>query len=77
MHAPEVTDYIKREAQKLDVVSDDVDQVNKLKGSEADFDECSTFDAGKDKDGFRRYEDACDRVKNFYAVSLHALLCSI
>jgi inositol oxygenase len=70
MHAPEVTDFIKREANKLDVVSDKVDEVNKLKGSDG-YDEGSKFDAGKDKDGFRRYEEACDRVKNFYAVSCH------
>jgi len=69
MHAPEGTDYIKREAYKLDATNDNVDEVNKLKGSDA-YDEGSTFDARKDKDGFRRYEETCDRVKNFYAVSL-------
>ncbi len=77
MHAPEVTDEMKREAHKLDVVSDDVDTVNilKLKASAAEaaaaaakFDESSKFDAAKDKDGFRNYEAACDRVKKFYAV---------
>lgn len=66
MHAPEVTEYMKREASKLDDISDDVDQVNKIKGSDG-YEEASKFDEGKDKDGFRRYEDACDRVKNFYA----------
>ncbi len=68
MHAPEVTDYIRRESTKLDEVSDRVDEVNKIKGSDG-YDEASAFDARKDKDGFRRYEEACDRVKNFYAVS--------
>jgi len=70
VHAPEVTDYIKREAQKLDAVSDEIDEVNvyKLKQKQAaNFDEESKFDAAKDKDGFRQYEEACDRVKGFYA----------
>ena len=74
MHAPEVTEYMKREASKLDDISDDVDQVNKIKGSDG-YEEASKFDEGKDKDGFRRYEDACDRVKNFYAVSMCLLFC--
>lgn len=71
MHAPEVTQYMKDEAAKLDVVSDEVDDVNvlKLKALKGDYDEESKFDAEKDKDNFRRYEEACDRVKNFYAVS--------
>lgn len=86
VHAPEVTDYIKREAQKLDAVSDEIDEVNvyKLKQKQAaNFDEESKFDAAKDKDGFRQYEEACDRVKGFYAVShdyrlpLHPMLTSI
>ena len=68
MHAPEVTEYMKREATKLDIVSDHIDTVNQIKGGD-DYDQVSKFDAGKDKDGFRRYEEACDRVKNFYAVS--------
>lgn len=40
--------------------------MNKLKGAERAWDEASDFDAAKDKTKFRRYEDACDRVKNFY-----------
>ncbi|WVQ81615.1 hypothetical protein IAT38_003739 [Cryptococcus sp. DSM 104549] len=77
MHAPEVTDYIKNEAAKLDEVSDNVDEVNVLKLKEkaaaeakalADgYDDASKFDSEKDKTAFRQYEDACDRVKNFYA----------
>ncbi|ORY29143.1 myo-inositol oxygenase [Naematelia encephala] len=65
VHAPEVTEYMKREASKLDVISDGVDAVNKIKGQK--FDDGSKFDTGKDKATFRRYEEACDRVKNFYA----------
>ena len=30
------------------------------------WDDESEFDTEKDKARFRRYEDACDRVKNFY-----------
>jgi hypothetical protein len=30
------------------------------------WDDESEFDADKDKARFRQYEDACDRVKNFY-----------
>lgn len=69
VHAPEITEYIKTAATKLEAVSDHVDDVNKLKGGETAFDAESKFDAEKDKAGFRRYEEACDRVKNFYAVS--------
>lgn len=73
VHAPEITDYVKTAATKLDVVSDEVDAVNILKGNkEVDFAAESQFDAEKDKTGFRQYEEACDRVKNFYAVSIHA-----
>ncbi len=54
----------------LDSVSDAVDDVNilKLKNNHA-FDTVSEFDANKDKENFRQYEAACDRVKGFYAVS--------
>ncbi|KAI0715921.1 myo-inositol oxygenase [Cerioporus squamosus] len=52
----------------LDEVSDAVDEVNKLKGqvSADNWDDASQFDAEKDKTNFRKYEEACDRVKNFY-----------
>lgn len=63
MHAPEVTEQLKQVATKMDVVSDDIDAVNKIK-----YDDQSLFDQEKDKAGFRQYETACDRVKNFYAV---------
>jgi inositol oxygenase len=57
-------------AAKLDLISDAVDDVNvlKLKNGHA-FDKASEFDVSKEKDNFRQYEDACDRVKGFYAVS--------
>jgi len=69
VHAPEVTDYVKQSATKMDAVSDDIDEVNVLKGKKS-YEDQSEFDAAKDKAGFRQYEDACDRVKNFYAVCL-------
>ncbi|KAI0078585.1 myo-inositol oxygenase [Panus rudis PR-1116 ss-1] len=51
----------------LDRISDAVDEVNKLKGSqERAWDDASEFDNTKDKQTFRQYEAACDRVKNFY-----------
>ena len=41
--------------------------MNKLKGQQnPKWDEKSKFDAEKDKTNFRQYEEACDRVKNFY-----------
>jgi len=73
VHAPEVTDYIKQSATKMDAVSDDIDEVNVLKGKKS-YEDQSEFDAAKDKAGFRQYEDACDRVKNFYAVCLSLTL---
>ncbi|KAK3056375.1 hypothetical protein LTR09_002882 [Extremus antarcticus] len=61
----------------LEATSDAVDEVNVLKAAmrvkngtatqeEVDIYEKSQFDAEKDKTQFRQYEDACDRVKNFY-----------
>jgi inositol oxygenase len=47
--------------QKLENLSDEIDEVNSIK-----YDSESKFDANKDKANFRQYEDACDRVKNFY-----------
>jgi len=56
------------EIADLEVVSDAIDEVNKLKGSVSAraWDDTADFDAQKDKQAFRQYEDACDRVKNFY-----------
>jgi len=68
MHAPEITDYVKQLAAKQESISDEIDLVNQLKGSNnPSYDAASAFDAEKDKDNFRKYEEACDRVKNFYA----------
>ncbi|KAI0266228.1 inositol oxygenase [Gloeopeniophorella convolvens] len=61
---PALTTTQKRDGRTFDAVSDAVDDVNvqKLKL----WDEESEFDTEKDKTRFRQYEDACDRVKNFY-----------
>ncbi|KAG6844500.1 hypothetical protein H0H87_006386 [Tephrocybe sp. NHM501043] len=48
----------------LDITSDAIDEVNVLKGRL--WDEESVFDKTKEKDRFRDYDSACDRVKNFY-----------
>ncbi|KAG6872470.1 hypothetical protein C0995_009469 [Termitomyces sp. Mi166 len=48
----------------LDMTSDAIDEVNVLKGRL--WDDGPQFDANKDKQKFRNYESACDRVKNFY-----------
>lgn len=61
----------------LEETSDHVDEVNVLKAAmkvksgtatqeEKDIHEKSQFDVEKDKTKFRQYEEACDRVKNFY-----------
>ncbi|KDQ52167.1 hypothetical protein JAAARDRAFT_40516 [Jaapia argillacea MUCL 33604] len=52
------------DARAFDETCDAVDDVNVLK-SEI-WNSKSEFDAQKDKTQFRRYEEACDRVKNFY-----------
>lgn len=47
--------------QVLESLSDAIDEVNCIK-----YDSQAKFDTEKDKTQFRQYEDACDRVKNFY-----------
>ncbi|KAI5119145.1 hypothetical protein M0805_005224 [Coniferiporia weirii] len=53
-----------KDGRELDTTSDAVDEVNKLK-TRMWFEE-SEFDAEKDKKQFRKYDEACERVKNFY-----------
>jgi inositol oxygenase len=58
-----------RDGLALESLSDDIDAVNVLKDQlkkEKAMNEKSEFDLEKDKSKFRQYEDACDRVKNFY-----------
>jgi inositol oxygenase len=66
-----------RDGSALEATSDLIDDVNVLKAAlkvkngtatqeEKDIYQQSQFDAEKDKTQFRQYEDACDRVKNFY-----------
>lgn len=73
---------MKRDGQALESLSDAIDTVNMLKAKlpkqeheraqEQDTPttktlyDTSEFDQHKDKSQFRRYEDACDRVKDFY-----------
>ncbi|EFY85660.1 hypothetical protein J3458_014528 [Metarhizium acridum] len=49
------------DGQVLESLSDAIDDVNCIK-----YDSEVKFDSEKDKSQFRQYEDACDRVKNFY-----------
>lgn len=71
--------FSKRDGHALEDLSDAIDDVNVLKDTlkkqqaaekkqqeERDLYEQSEFDQDKDKTQFRQYEDACDRVKNFY-----------
>lgn len=77
--APDINENFNehRDGCALEATSDAIDEVNVLKAAmrveggtatqqEADIYGKSHFDAQKDKTKFRRYENACDRVKNFY-----------
>ncbi|KAL1956467.1 hypothetical protein VTO42DRAFT_7265 [Malbranchea cinnamomea] len=57
-----------RDGRALEELSDNIDEVNVLKAAikEKSIYEPSEFDKDKDKSKFRRYEEACDRVKKFY-----------
>lgn len=58
-----------RDGLALESTSDNIDAVNILAANmkkDRDMHEESLFDAEKDKSQFRQYQDACDRVKNFY-----------
>ncbi|KAI0554620.1 DUF706-domain-containing protein [Xylaria curta] len=64
-----VDETIDRDGLQLEATSDSIDNVNVLKGqlkNQQEWDSKSKFDAEKDKTQFRQYEDACDRVRNFY-----------
>ncbi|PLN81410.1 DUF706-domain-containing protein [Aspergillus taichungensis] len=70
--SPEPVLFTRRDGQALEDLSDAIDDVNVLKAAlsknseEKDIYDASEFDKNKDKSQFRQYEDACDRVKNFY-----------
>ncbi|KAG8740077.1 hypothetical protein FRC10_004755 [Ceratobasidium sp. 414] len=72
MRMPEYLQNNKRDGRALDEVSDAVDDVNiaKLKAlartEMGDWDSVAKFDSEKDKNAFRDYEAACERVKSFY-----------
>ncbi|KAI1463897.1 DUF706-domain-containing protein [Daldinia caldariorum] len=60
-------DTTSRNGLELEETSDKIDAVNVLKDqSQTKFDDKSQFDSAKDKTQFRQYEEACDRVQNFY-----------
>ncbi|KAI0438568.1 DUF706-domain-containing protein [Xylaria telfairii] len=71
-----VDETINRDGLELEATSDSIDNVNILKDQlkkkqqqqqqQEEWDSKSKFDAEKDKNQFRQYEDACDRVKGFY-----------
>ncbi|KAM0545432.1 hypothetical protein ACHAPJ_011337 [Fusarium lateritium] len=58
----------------IEAVSDNIDEVNVLKTNkkQTGLYDASEFDQAKDKTGFRQFQDAQDRVKQFYAQQ-HAL----
>jgi inositol oxygenase len=56
-----------QEGKHLEELSDNIESVHVLKAElKADAFKKSQFESEKDKTKFRQYEDACDRVKNFY-----------
>lgn len=66
-------DTLKPDGLALEETSDNIDAVNVLKAalkaapsSEKDMYAASEFDAEKDKTQFRNYDEACERVKDFY-----------
>ena len=62
---------VHRNGAVLEAISEAIDAVNMFKATattaEPAFDSQSRFDTEKDKSAFRQYDDACDRVKAFYA----------
>ena len=56
--------YLLRRSSARDATYRPLSTVNVLKGKI--WDSQSAFDSTKDKTTFRQYENACDRVKNFY-----------
>ncbi|KAH9885183.1 DUF706-domain-containing protein [Xylariomycetidae sp. FL2044] len=55
----------REDVSSLEETSDKIDEVNVLK-DQIKYNTKSKFDAEKDQTQFRQYEEACDRVKNFY-----------
>ncbi|KAL1986824.1 hypothetical protein VTN96DRAFT_5477 [Rasamsonia emersonii] len=64
--------FQKRDGHALEDISEKIDTVNVLKANmqkeqkERGLYDETEFDKNKDKSQFRQYEEACDRVKNFY-----------
>ena len=57
-----------RDGAELELISDEIDKINVFKDQarKDNLYEQSKFNSEKDKTKFRQYEDASDRVKNFY-----------
>ena len=57
-----------RDGAELELISDEIDKINVFKDQarKDNLYEQSEFNSEKDKTKFRQYEDASDRVKNFY-----------
>ena len=57
-----------RDGHALEDLSDNIDAINVLKAElkEKDMLDKSQFNTEKDKSKFRQYEEACDRVQDFY-----------
>jgi len=74
--AEEALPHLARNGLDLEETDDNIHHVNVLKANmkadrearseDADVYQQSKFDSEKDKTKFRQYEEACDRVKNFY-----------
>lgn len=70
IYASEQPPLLLADGAALEVISDAVDKVNKLKGLSSPitaYDSESKFDSAKDKASFRQYETACERVRAFYS----------
>ncbi|EKM75324.1 hypothetical protein AGABI1DRAFT_123262 [Agaricus bisporus var. burnettii JB137-S8] len=59
-----VTEELSYRGRELESISDAIDDVNVLKGKT--WSKKSELDENKSKKSFRNYENACDRVKDFY-----------
>jgi inositol oxygenase len=59
--------HAERDGKVLEATADDIETINQFAvAAKETFSDTSKFDADKDKTQFRQYEEACDRVKNFY-----------
>ena len=71
--APKVKPTYQAKGGQANAMSDNVDNVNVMKGKQRGHDEVSKFDSKKDKAEFWQYMVTCDGVKIFYAVCCSSL----